>query len=172
MKTQLPKRKQKAEIFWQTLDVAVVLAIACLIIALFVQDIIVSVVLGIVSLASITLYLFIELRIEYELVKAKRPKQQYNAELRESRKNLLVWGAVISALAVGNFFLFFARHGVTVHEIPPTAPLYKDAIVLMLLTIVLCLLANTLHHRFHFSKTLNLKGIHKARTIKSIRIIA
>jgi hypothetical protein len=164
---QIPKRKQKAEVLWQVLDVVVILAVICFIFALFIDNFAVSVLLCILSLASIIKYLVIEYKIEYKLVKARRIKQEKNPAMEESRANLLLWGAIIAGLAIGNFFLQFARHGVTVNDIPITAPFYKNAIALMFLTVVTCLLVHALHHSYHFSKNLGLAGIHQARTIKS-----
>lgn len=167
MSAQIPKRKQKAEIFWQTLDTTVILAVVCLVFALFIDNFLVSIFLCVLSLISIVTYLGIEYKIEYKLVKARRIKQEKNPAMEESRTNLVVWGIVISGLAIGNFFLQFARHGVSVSDIPVTAPFYKNAIALMFLTVVTCLLVHALHHSYHFSKSLGLAGIHQARTIKS-----
>lgn len=167
MSGQLPKHKQKAEIFWQTLDATVILAVVCLIFALFIDNFLVSILLCVLSLVSIVTYLSIEYKIEYKLVKAKRIKQERNPAMEESRANLVVWGIIIAGLAIGNFFLQFARHGVSVSDIPVTAPFYKNAIALMFLTVVTCLLVHALHHSYHFSKNLGLAGIHQARTIKS-----
>ncbi len=164
---QLPKRVQRIEIFWRTLDAAVVLAVVCLLLALFTHSFVLSLTLCALSLLSIALYFIVEHKLEYKLVKAKRIKPDHNPAMEESRANLLLWGIIITGLAIGNFFLHFARHGVTVSYIPPTAPFYKDAIALMFLTIVACLLAHALHHSYHFSKNLDLSGIHHARTIKS-----
>lgn len=164
---QLPKNKLKAEIFWQTLDVTVVLTVVCLILAFFTRNFVLSMLLCGLSLVSIVVYFLVEYKLEYKLVKAKRIQPNHNPAMEESRTNLLFWGIVIAGLAIGNFFLHFARHGVVPHEIPTTAPLYKDAIALTFLTIVACLLAHALHHSYHFSKNLQLAGIHQARTIKS-----
>lgn len=165
--SQLPKRKQKSEVLWQTLDAAVILAVVCLIFALFIHNFAISILLCVLSLSSIMLYLSIEYKIEYKLVKARRIKPDHNPAMEESRANLLLWGIIISGLAIGNFFLQFARHGVTVSDIPVTAPFYKNAIALMFLTVVTCLLAHALHHSYHFSRNLGIAGIHQARTIKS-----
>jgi len=164
---QLPKNKQKTEIFWQTLDIAVVLAVVCLILAFFTRNFMLSMLLCVLSLMSIVVYFLVEYKLEYKLVKARRIKPDHNPAMEESRANLLLWGVVIAGLAIGNFFLHFTRHGVMPHEIPTTAPLYKDAVALIFLTIVTCLLAHALHHSYHFSKNLQLAGIHQARTIKS-----
>lgn len=164
---QLPKRKQHIEIFWQIIDVTVVLAVICLIFAFFIDSFVISLLLCVLSLISLITYLVVEHKIEYKLVKARRITQERNPAMEESRINLLVWGLVIAGLAIGNFFLQFARHGVTVHDIPVTAPFYKNAIALMFLTVVTCLLVHALHHSYHFSKNLGLSGIHQARTIKS-----
>lgn len=163
----LPKHKQKAEIFWRSLDITVVLAVVCLVLAFFTRNFIISVLLCVLSLASIVVYFFIEYKIEYKLVKTRRIKQEFNPAMEESRANLLVWGVVIAGLAISNFLLQFARHGVSVSDIPATAPFYKNAIALMFLTVVACLLAHVLHHSYYFSKNLGLAGIHQARTIKS-----
>jgi len=164
---QLPKSKQKAEIFWQTMDITVVLAVVCLILAFFTRNFVLSLLLCGLSLASIIVYFLVEYKLEYKLVKARRIKPNHNPAMEESRANLLLWGVVIAGLAIGNFFLYFTRHGVTLHDIPTTAPFYKDALALIFLTIVACLLAHALHHSYHFSKNLQLAGIHQARTIKS-----
>lgn len=158
---------QKAEIFWRTLDVTVVLAVTCLVLALFTHNFVLSMVLCAFSLFSIVTYFAVEHKLEYKLVKAKRIKPHHNPAMEESRANLLLWGVVIAGLAIGNFFLHFARHDVAVSYIPVTAPFYKDALALMFLTIAACLLAHALHHSYHFSKNLDLSGIHHARTIKS-----
>lgn len=165
--SHFPKHKQKAEIFWQALDVTAILTVVCLILALFINNFTLSILLCVLALISVITYLLIEHKLEYTLVKSRRIKQDPNPAMEESRANLLLWGIVIAGLAIGNFFLHFARHGVTASEIPVTAPLYKDAIALVFLTVVMCLLAHALHQSYYFSKNLGLAGIHQARTIKS-----
>lgn len=155
------------EIFWRTLDATVVLAVVCLLLALFTHNFLLSVTLCALSLLSIIAYFVVEHKLEYKLVKAKRIKPDHNPAMEESRANLLLWGVIIAGLAIGNFFLHFARHDVTVSYIPVTAPFYKDALALIFLTVVACLLAHALHHSYHFSKNLDISGIHHARTIKS-----
>ncbi len=165
--TRLPKRMKQAEIFWQSLDIAVVLAVVCLILALFINNFISSILLCTLALVSIVAYLIIEHKLEYGLVKSRRITQEASPAMEESRANLLLWGIVIAGLAIGNFLLHFVRHGVVASDIPVTAPLYKDAVALMFLTVVTCLLAHALHQSYYFSKNLGLAGIHQARTIKS-----
>ncbi len=162
-----PVKKLRTEVLWQTLDISAILIVVCIAIALFTHNIWLSVVLCLLALASVVLYLLLEYKLEYQLVKQRRPKQKIDPTLTERRRNIFVWGSVITLLGIGNFLFLFTRHGTSFTEIPTTALIYKNAVVLLFTTIVMCLLAHILHHRYHFSKTLKLKGIHKARTIKS-----
>lgn len=163
----LPKKQKRSEMLWQTVEGGIILSVVCLVVAFFVLDFVTSIILCALSLVCIILYFVIEHKIEYDLVKVHRIKYTHDPSMRESRANILLWGVVIAGLAIGNFFLQFARHGVTVGDIPMTAPFYKDAIALLFLTVVACLLAHAMHHSYHFARQLNVKGIHQARTIKS-----
>lgn len=163
----IPVKKLRTEVLWQTLDISAILIVVCIAIALFTHNIWLSIVLCLLALASVVLYLLLEYKLEYQLVKAQRPRQKIDPTLTERRRNIFVWGSVITLLGIGNFLFTFTRHGTSFTEIPTTALLYKNALVLLFTTIVVCLLAHILHHRYHFSKTLKLKGIHKARAIKS-----
>lgn len=167
MLAKMPKKHKRSELLWQTIEGGIILAIVCLIMAFFVLDFTTSIVMCSLSLACIVLYFAIERKLEYDLVKVHRIKYTVDPSMRESRANILLWGVVIAGLATGNFFLHFARHHVHVSDIPLSAPFYKQAIALVFLTIVACLLAHAMHHSYHFARQLNLKGIHQARTLKS-----
>ena len=164
---QLPSKWQRREMLWQVLDTAAILAIACSVTAWFTHNVGISLILFVSSLVSVVLYLLLELRYEQVYFSAKELSQQSNAVQPESRANLLLWGVIIGCLAAGNFVWFFARHGVNIAAIPITAPIYKDAVALAALTIILCLLAGVLHQRYHFAKSLGLTGLQKAIHVKS-----
>lgn len=165
-KQKLPKRKRRLEIIWRTLDATIIAAVVCIIFAFFTHDPLLSIMLSGLALASIITYFLIEHKLEYELVTLHRIKNTAPSQ-RDSIANFIIWGVVISGLAIGNFFLHFMRHDIMPADVPTTAPIYQSGLALMFLTVVACLLAHVLHHGFHFSRNLKLVGIHKARTIKS-----
>ena len=159
--------KRKSEAVWQAIDTAVILAVACTVTALLTHDIKASALLFAFALASVTVYLLIELKLEHARLSLNHLMKQHRTATAQSRANLLLWGVVIGGLTSANFYLFFTRHGVSASTVPGTAPLYKDAVALMGMTMALCLLARILHHRYHFSKQLELTGIHYARHLKA-----
>lgn len=164
---KLPSHKQRGEVLWQVVDIAAIAAIASAAVGLFAQNILFGIAIFGVSVASITIYLLLELWLEQAHAAFSHHTHHHDPYLHDSRTNLLLWGAIIGGLAVGNFWLYFVRHGVTIAEIPLTAPLYREAVILAGLTVVACLIARTVHHRVHFSRKLELQGLRKARHLKA-----
>lgn len=164
---KLPTHKQRLEVAWQTVDIAAIALVASVIIGLFTQNILFGLAVFGLAVASSTLYLILELWLEQAHAAFSHHTHRHDPYLHDSRSNLFLWGAIIGGLALGNFWLYFVRHGVAIHEIPVTAPLYREAVILAGLTVVACLLARAVHHRVHFSRKLELQGLHKARHLKA-----
>jgi|GEM_PF-2450709 len=164
---KLPTHKQRREVAWQTADAAAIAAVASLVVGLFTQSLFFGLLVFGVSVVSVVVYLALELWLEQVHAAFSHHTHRHDPYLHETRTNLLLWGAVIGGLAIGNFWLYFVRHGVTAGEIPVTAPLYREAVILAGLTVAACLLARAIHHRFHFSRKLELKGQRKIRHLKA-----
>lgn len=164
---KLPKHKQLREVRWQVLDVAVISLVASATVGLFMQHALFGLVIFGLSLLSVTLYLLLELWLEQLHATFSHHTHKHDPYLHDSRAHLFLWGAIIGGLAYLNFWLYFVRHGVTAGEIPATAPLYREAVILAGMTVAVCLLARAVHHRFHFSRKLELRGLHRARHLKA-----
>lgn len=164
---KLPTYRQRREIAWQTLDVAVIAAVTSVAVGVFTKSAWNGLAIFGFAVVSVVLYLLIELKLEQAHAAFSHHTHRHDPYLHDSRTNLLLWGLIIGGLAIGNFWLYFIRHGVTASEIPATAPLYREAVILAGLTMVVCLLARTVHHRFHFSRKLELRGLQKARHLKA-----
>lgn len=164
---KLPTYKQRREIAWQAVDAAAIAAIASLLVGVFVQNALFALFIFGLSITAVTVYLLIELKLEQMHALSSHHTHSHDPLMRDSRKDALLWGGIIGILAIGNFWLYFERHGVNYAAIPATAPIYKEAVILSGLTVASCLLARTLHHRFHFSRRLELKGLRLARHLKA-----
>jgi hypothetical protein len=164
---KLPTHKQLREIRWQTIDAAATATVASVVVGLFVKNAAFGLAIFCLTMAAVVLYLLIELRLEQVHAISSHHTHRHDPLLHDSRTNVLLWGAIIGALAIGNFWLYFERHGVTYSAIPATAPIYKEAVILAGLTVAACLLARTIHHRFHFSRKLELRGRRLVRHFKA-----
>lgn len=164
---KLPSYKQRREIAWQTMDAAAIAAVASFLAGVFVQNAVFGLFIFGLAVATVALYLLIELKLEQMHALSSHHTHSHDPLMRDSRKDALLWGGIIGALAIGNFWLYFERHGVSYSAIPSTAPIYKEAVILAGLTVVACLLARTVHHRFHFSRKLELKGLRLTKHLKT-----
>jgi hypothetical protein len=164
---KLPVYKQKDEILWQTLDAAATAAVSSTIVGLFLKSFVLGLLVFGFTVATVALYLMIELHLEQLHAASSHSTHSQDPLMKDTRTNVLVWGAVIGGLAIGNFWLYFVRQGVSYADIPASAPLYKEAVILAAFTVVSCLLARTLHHRWHFSRELELEGRRLVRHLKA-----
>lgn len=165
---QLPTHKQRREILWQTIDGAATALIAASVVSLFLQSLTAGLLLFVAAVASVFAYLVIEMQLEQINTKFSHHTHKHHPYIQDSRINALLWGMVIGGIAIGNFLLYFIRHGVSAAEIPTTAPLYKEAVILAGLTIIACLLTRIVHHRLHFTHQLHKStGTPRARYVKT-----
>lgn len=153
----------KKHLKWQTLELAAMLGIACGVASVWLDSR--AAMIFMATLLCITLYTLLEHRVEKKHIRTARVKHHHALSLPESRRTVLWCGLIIGALAAGNFLFFFVRHGVSISQVPTTAPAYTEATALAGLTVLLCVLAHLLHHRFHLSLHLELSRIRKQRLL-------
>jgi magnesium-transporting ATPase (P-type) len=161
----LLSRSQRAEITWQIADTSVVLVVASGLITLVTQDLVAGILTMFVSLVCIAFYFGMEQQFEHSIALLQHTHLQHKHQKREYKRDLIWAGVFTAGAALSNFFLAFARSGVSPANIPKESSVYGTAFTMLALTIVLCVVAHTLQRRIYLSKHLQLSRSRKNRML-------